>query len=106
MSINIEELVDMIEILSWDGIETWEITEEFKRKNEYTLVGLEIEVEQGTVCAADAYGEIYSSPKVLMGFLVTSIKDIAHKNKAEFTIYFNDGTIAIRGINEHDSLGK
>lgn len=99
----IEELVEEISMLRWgDGIETWKITEEFRKKNEYTLVGLEIEVEQGIVCAADSKGEIYCSPKVLMGFLAESIINIEHKDKAEFTIYFKDGTIVIKGYGDNN----
>ena len=79
-------------------MQTWEITEEFKREKEYKLDGLEFDIEQGIVMATDANDDIYTGYKSLMGFLVTSIQDIVHKSKAEFIIKFRLGTITIRGI--------
>lgn len=99
MNITAEELVDLVSMLTWrDGVQTWKITEEFNKKKEYTLDGLELEIEKGIVIATDENDEIYSDCKSLMGFLVTSIQDIIHKSKAEFIIKLRFGTITIRGI--------
>lgn len=99
MSISAEDLVELVSFLAWkDGVQTWEITEEFKREKAYKLDGLEFVIEQGIVIATDANDEIYTGCKSLMGFLVTSIQDIIHKSKAEFIIKFRLGTITIRGI--------
>lgn len=96
---DIEVLVEIIDMLKFeDGIENWNIKEDFKELREYTLEGLELEIEQGIVLATDLNDEIYNESKALMGFLAESIKDIKHKDKAEFTIHFEDGAIGIKGI--------
>lgn len=93
MSIMVEELVEMIGILELeDRIENWNIKEDFKELREYTLEGLELEIEQGIVLATDLNDEIYKA------FLVESIQNIIYKNKAEFTISFPDGKIHIKGL--------
>lgn len=89
----IEELIEIIEMLKWqDGIETWSIGEDFENTIGYIITGLKLEIEQGIVLATDSHDEIYKA------FLVESIKDIKHKDKAEFTINFSDGKINIKGL--------
>lgn len=93
MNIIVEELVEMIGILKWeDGIENWNIKEDFKELREYTLKGLKLEIEKGIVLATDLNDEIYKA------FLVESIQDIIYKNKTEFMINFSDGKIHIKGL--------
>lgn len=102
--IEIDELQDSISSLIWcEGVENFKITEAFRTKEEgyeakeYTLYGLDIEVEDGMVCCCDLNEDIYKEHHVLMAFLLESVK-IYTFNSRIFELVFSDGIIIVQAI--------
>lgn len=102
--IEIDELQDCItSLICCDGVENFKITEAFITKEkeyeakEYTLYGLDIEVEDGIVSCCDLNEDIYKEHHVLMGFLLDNVK-IYRYDKITFELVFPDGLIIIRAI--------